>query len=278
MTILKSGAAMPDTPNSRATRQRTRKLPAPAEAPEGRQPRGARRKRATRTRLLDAAFRLMAEKGMGSVAINDITEAADVGFGSFYNHFESKEGIFAALVQWVLEEFADTLDRLAGALSDPAEVVAVCVRHTLMRARREPVWAQLLIREGFSVHALNWGLGQRLLRDSQSGISAKRFVVSDHFLCLISVTGIIFAAIAAELHSSARVTPIVEQQNASGLDEQNFAERAATVVLQALGLKRAEAERIARLPLPGKPEIKDCRAKKTRVRRLDGQSPASGDG
>ncbi|MFL9935460.1 TetR/AcrR family transcriptional regulator [Paraburkholderia sp. RL18-103-BIB-C] len=253
---------MPDTPNSRATRQRTQKLPAPARAPEGRQPRGARRKRETRTRLLEAAFRLMAEKGMGSVAINDITEAADVGFGSFYNHFESKEGIFAALVEWVFEEFAGTLDRLASGLSDPAEVVAVCVRHTLLRARREPVWAQILIREGFSVHALNWGLGQRLLRDSQSGISAKRFVVPDHFLCLISVTGITFAAIAAELHFSASAAPAVQRQKASGLGEQDFAERAAAVVLQALGLKRAEAERIAQLPLPiGKQETKGCRAK-----------------
>ncbi|MFM0189848.1 TetR/AcrR family transcriptional regulator [Paraburkholderia nemoris] len=239
---------MPDTPNSRATRQHTQKLPAPTE---GRQPRGVRRKRGTRTRLLDAALRLMAEKGMVSVAINDITEAADVGFGSFYNHFASKEGIFAAAVEWVFEEFAGTLDRLASGLSDPAEVVAVCVRHTLMRARREPVWGQLLIREGFSVHALNWGLGQRLLRDSQSGISARRFVVSDHFLCLISVTGIIFAAIAAEMHFSASVTPAVQGQKPSGLGEQHFAERAAAVVLQALGLKRVEAERVARLPLPG---------------------------
>jgi len=257
MTIQKFGAEMPDTPNSRATRQRTQKLPAPAQATEGRQPRGARRKRETRTRLLEAALRLMAEKGMDSVAINDITEAADVGFGSFYNHFESKEGIFTALVEWVFEEFADTLDRVVSGLSDPAEVIAVCVRHTMMRARREPVWAQLLIREGFSVHALRWGLGQRLLRDSWSGISAKRFVVSDHFLCLISVTGIIFAAIAAELHFAAPVTPALQRQRASGLVEQNFPERAAALVLQALGLKRTEAERIATLPLPaGTPEVK----------------------
>jgi AcrR family transcriptional regulator len=204
----------------------------------------------------------MAEKGMGSVAINDITEAADVGFGSFYNHFESKEGIFVALVEWVFEEFADTLDRLASGLSDPAEVVAVSVRHTLMRARREPVWGRLLISEGFTVHALSWGLGQRLLRDSQRGVSAKRFVVADHFMCIVSVTGIIFAAIAAELHFAASVTPAIHRQKASGLGEHNFAERAAAVVLQALGLKRAEAERIAHLPLPtDKPENEVCRVK-----------------
>jgi AcrR family transcriptional regulator len=221
-----------------------------------------RRRAETRQALVRAARQILAETGDTSASIQAIAERADVGFGSFYNHFESKEGIFAALVEWVFEEFADTLDRLASGLSDPAEVIAVCVRHTLMRARREPVWGQLLIREGFSVHALNWGLGQRLLRDSQSGISAKRFVVPDHFLCLISVTGIIFAAIAAELHFSASVTPGVQRRKASGLGEQNFAERAAAVVLQALGLKRAEAERIAQLPLPtGKPEIKVCRAK-----------------
>ena len=256
---------MPDTPNSRAARQRTQKLPAPAEATEGRQPRGARRKRETRARLLDAALRLAAEKGMDSVAINDITEAADVGFGSFYNHFESKEGIFSALVEWVFDEFADTLDLLASGLSDPAEVVAVCVRHTLMRVRREPVWGQLLIREGFSVHALSWGLGQRLLRNSESGISAKRFVVPDHFLCLISVTGIIFAAIAVELHSSRLAShQLPLRQNASGPDEQNFAGArcdggAAGTRTQARG-----GGEIARLPLPGKPEIKVRRAK-TRV-------------
>jgi AcrR family transcriptional regulator len=253
---------MPDITNPRANRQRALTLSGPAQTVEGRQPRSTRRKRETRTRLLDAALRLMAERGMDSVAINDITEAADVGFGSFYNHFGSKEGIFTALVEWVFEEFADTLDQLACDLSDPAEIVAVSVRHTLMRARREPVWGRLLIREGLSVHALGWGLGQRLLRDSQRGISAKRFVVPDHLVCVVSVTGIIFAAIAAELHFAALVTPAVRRQKASGVGEQNFAEPVATVVLQVLGLKRAEAERVARLPLPtGRPDTKVGRAK-----------------
>ncbi|MGB1581288.1 MAG: TetR/AcrR family transcriptional regulator, partial [Nevskiales bacterium] len=61
------------------------------------EPRGARRKRQTRDKLMKAALQLMAERGKDGVAINEITEAADVGFGSFYNHFESKEAIHAAL-------------------------------------------------------------------------------------------------------------------------------------------------------------------------------------
>ncbi|AUT66414.1 TetR/AcrR family transcriptional regulator [Paraburkholderia terrae] len=248
---------MPEVPNPRASRRHDlAALIAHRESDNGRHTRGARRKRETRDRLLDAAFGLVAKKGMDGVTINEITEAADVGFGSFYNHFESKEGIFAALVDWLFEEFANALDRLAGDLSDPAEVVAVCVRHTLMRAYREPVWGQLLISEGFSTRALNRGLGQRLLRDSERGISERRFVVADPLMCLISVIGTILAAIAAELHFAASSKRTVTARKMLRSSEERFAERTAAIVLQAFGLKRVEAERIARRPLPTGSEVK----------------------
>src|SRR6516225_8009880 len=111
-----------------------KKTLAPAAPDAQRESRGVRRKRETRARLLQAALRLMAQKGMEGVAINEITEAADVGFGSFYNHFESKEAIYAALMDRVFEDFADALDRLVRNVADPAEVIAISVRHTLLRA------------------------------------------------------------------------------------------------------------------------------------------------
>ena len=241
---------MPDVRNPRASRRHDlAALIAPRETDNERHTRGARRKSETRDRMLDAAFELVTQKGMDGVTINEITEAADVGFGSFYNHFESKEGIFVALVEWLSEEFANALDRLAGDLSDPAEVIAVCVRHTLMRAYREPAWGQLLIREGFSSRALSRGLGQRLLRDSERGISERRFVVADQLMCLISVIGTILAGIAAELHLAASTKRTVHARKALRSSEEKFAERTAAIVLQAFGLKRVEAERIARRPL-----------------------------
>lgn len=70
-------------PNASSGRSRT---PPPAisneqapSSPEVREPRGARRKRETQARLLDVAFVLMAQKGMEGVAINEMTDAADVG-------------------------------------------------------------------------------------------------------------------------------------------------------------------------------------------------------
>ncbi|WP_175970231.1 TetR/AcrR family transcriptional regulator [Burkholderia sp. BCC0322] len=214
---------------------------------ERRQPRGVRRKQATHLRLLQAAFRLMAEKGRDNVAISEITDAADVGFGSFYYHFESKDGIFAALTEWVFDDFADELERLAGGLSDPAEVVSVCVRHTLMRARRERLWGCFLVREAFSVRALDRGLGQRLLRDSERGIAARRFVVTDPFMSALTMMGTVLAAITAELHAAGTAPG---SRRGLAVEKGALSERAAASVLQTLGLTRAEAEDVANRPLP----------------------------
>jgi AcrR family transcriptional regulator len=53
-----------------------------------------RRKARTRQALIDAAVRLIAEGRGERASIAEITEEADIGFGSFYNHFDSKEQLF----------------------------------------------------------------------------------------------------------------------------------------------------------------------------------------
>ena len=53
-----------------------------------------RRKARTRQALIDAAVRLIAEGRGGRASIAEITEEADIGFGSFCNHFGSKEQLF----------------------------------------------------------------------------------------------------------------------------------------------------------------------------------------
>ena len=56
-----------------------------------------RRKARTRQALIDAAVRLIAEGRGDRASITEITEEADIGFGSFYNHFDSKEQLFGRL-------------------------------------------------------------------------------------------------------------------------------------------------------------------------------------
>jgi AcrR family transcriptional regulator len=237
--------------NSYARRSvKSRSATRPALAVAEREPRGARRRRETRSRLLIAALKLMAEKGMEGVAINEITEAADVGFGSFYNHFESKEAIYSAVLDWVFKDFADAMERVVGEISDPAEVIAVSVRYTMMRALREPVWGQFLVREGFSARSVDQGLGRRVLRDIRKGIATKRLNVVDPLMSFVSVGGTTLGAISIGL----QLGSLQGQQSAVlkelGSDLEHLPERVAKMALEALGLARAEAERIAYRSLP----------------------------
>src|SRR6476619_2665988 len=62
-----------------------------------------RRKARTRQALIDAAVRLIAAGRGERASIQEITEAADIGFGSFYNHFESKEELFRTASEDLLE-------------------------------------------------------------------------------------------------------------------------------------------------------------------------------
>lgn len=55
--------------------------------------------------LLNAGKELFAESGFQNTTIRDITDYCDVGYGTFYLYFESKE----ALLDKVVEEFAQNL-------------------------------------------------------------------------------------------------------------------------------------------------------------------------
>lgn len=61
--------------------------------------RSQRRASRTRRRLLTAALELFGGKGFDSTTIEDITERADVGKGTFYRHFASKNDVMHALVE-----------------------------------------------------------------------------------------------------------------------------------------------------------------------------------
>ncbi|MGO9571564.1 MAG: TetR/AcrR family transcriptional regulator [Desulfomonilaceae bacterium] len=58
-----------------------------------------RRRAETRERIIRAALRLFSESGVTATTIEDITNAADVGKGTFFNYFPSKEHILAHLCQ-----------------------------------------------------------------------------------------------------------------------------------------------------------------------------------
>jgi AcrR family transcriptional regulator len=64
-------------------------------------PSGRRERRATETRikLFRCALALIAERGLPNVTVEDITEAADVGKGTFFNYFKTKDHVLGVMAE-----------------------------------------------------------------------------------------------------------------------------------------------------------------------------------
>src|SRR2546421_4428839 len=61
------------------------------------------RKAHNRAKLLAAARRVFAEKGLGEATARDIVRETDLATGTFYNYFDSKEDAFRALLAELAE-------------------------------------------------------------------------------------------------------------------------------------------------------------------------------
>lgn len=78
-----------------------------------------RKKRQTRDALADAALRLVAERGLDNVTVEEISEAADVSSRTFFNYFSSKD-------EALVGDQAGTTARVLAALdAAPIEVPAL---------------------------------------------------------------------------------------------------------------------------------------------------------
>lgn len=226
-----------------------------AETVKTKEPRGARRKKETRNRLLKGAMALMAERGKDNVSIKEITDAADVGFGSFYNHFKSKEEVFDTLIDEVFNEFGQAIEAVNETNNDPAEIIALAVQCVLLRSNANPMWGQLLLRTAFSVETIIGGMGRYMLKDLERGVAEGRFATRDPLMCFLSVGSTVMGAISIQhsLNSQNNIAEAFAQLD--GYKLHDIPQRTANTVLQILGLSTEEAEKISSMPLPELPFI-----------------------
>jgi AcrR family transcriptional regulator len=206
-----------------------------ASAGTPRADRRARRRAETRAKLMEAARATFARQGVDATRINEITDEADVGFGSFYNYFDSKDAIVAAVVEEVVTAAGEAIAAATGDIEDPAEVVAVAHRSIVHRAAEEPDFGWLLVRLEISHDLVFAALGPYAARDLDRGIEAGRFKVDDSAVALIAAGGALLAIVRAVLQSRAKPTA---------------AEQHAAFVLRMFGLSPDDAAEVASRPLP----------------------------
>ena len=70
-----------------------------------------RRRAETRDRIIRAALCLFSERGVATTTVEDITNEADVGKGTFFNYFPSKEHILAHLCQLQMGKIRELVSR-----------------------------------------------------------------------------------------------------------------------------------------------------------------------
>ena len=96
---------------------------------------GRRERRAaeTRLRLFRCALQLFAARGFPNVTVEDITQAADVGKGTFFNYFESKDHVLGVMAEIQLGKV-----REAVALAEHGKTAHDVLHHLFLRAAEEP--------------------------------------------------------------------------------------------------------------------------------------------
>lgn len=82
-----------------------------------------RRLSATRHKLLYAARTVFAERGLDLARIDEITDRADVGKGTFYYHFSGKDELINELVKTVLGELSAVIEERCLGKTDLTELL-----------------------------------------------------------------------------------------------------------------------------------------------------------
>jgi AcrR family transcriptional regulator len=107
--------------------------------------RTARRQAQTRADLINAAREIIAESGVEALRVSDVTKRADVAFGTFYNHFKTKDDIVEAVVAETIVGLAQSVEE-SREFGDPAEALVASTRAIVRIAYDDPSLARLLVK------------------------------------------------------------------------------------------------------------------------------------
>ena len=90
----------------------------------------------TRTRLMDAALDLLAERGEDGVSLRELTDAAQANVAAVSYHFGSLKSLCDAAVEYALERYLDAQQEAVSALAAEAslEALAAAFARPMMRA------------------------------------------------------------------------------------------------------------------------------------------------
>ena len=193
-----------------------------------------RKRRDTRVRIIRQAESLMRNQPIDDITIQDITDAADIGHGTFYLHFRSKYEVLIPIVEQEAVRWDEIIQRRVSDVADPAIALASSARYMARIIVADPLWRWVLQHSGVRVDDLRQAIGRFGARDFGRGLVSGRFQVPELTIASSYMLGGFVNGLLASF-DSAEPNRTIDQM--------------VEMFLRVVGLEPQEAERIANLPL-----------------------------
>ncbi|GGG24518.1 TetR family transcriptional regulator [Rhodococcoides trifolii] len=191
----------------------------------------------SRAALIEAACEFLAAPIGTEASIRQITARADVGIGTFYNHFEGKSELFEAAIAHTLHRFGEFFDDATAGIEDPALLYANGIRMTLHLRRTHRQMTDIVMRLGMGSVAKDRALVPRAEAGLHAAADAGRLHITDFDTAIACTAGSILSC----LHLLA---------GDPTADVETVATELATNLLRMFGLPEPEARALASTPLP----------------------------
>jgi len=195
----------------------------------------AKKRERTRQTLIDAATLLVNEYGHERISIQDITDKADVGLGTFYNYFDNKQMIFEAALDQIRQRFEKRLDALRSSLTDPASRIAATLQFCFLEALDNQEWKLFLAKSGLEGEHLLLQNPAQCLADIETGAKRGRFKIDNPSFVANLIYGM-------ARHITLEIA--AERLNRDAIPD------TTRYVLRMLGLPELVAKAITQTPLP----------------------------
>jgi AcrR family transcriptional regulator len=202
------------------------------------------RQRQTRIRLREVAYGLMSTAGVDATTIQQITDAADIGFGTFYNYFDGKDDLAQDVLDCVIHNIGERNDLITQQLGedDPVRIVANSVRFVIRCMIEDPVFHWWVAHLDLLVDRMRIGFGPFGLRDIDRAVERGSYHIigDDRHLAWSQLNWLMAAGgrdILRGLHHSADERAIVEG------------------ILRLMGVTHTHAADACRTDLPPSPDL-----------------------
>jgi AcrR family transcriptional regulator len=202
------------------------------------------RRRQTRIRLRAVAHELMATTGVDATTIQQIADAADIGFGTFYNYFPTKDALAVEVLDCVIHNLGERNDLATRELgeTDPVRIVANSIRFVMREMTTNPMWRWWLARLDLLVDRMRLGFGPFGLRDIDVAVRSGQYDIIDDDRTLAWSHLVWLMAAAGRDMTDGHLPPTREAA-------------CAQAVLRVMGVDQAAAHEATSTVLPASPDL-----------------------